>query len=143
MGYRWYDAKAIEPLFPFGFGLSYTEFKYSHLQTTVQADQVRLTFDITNSGGRDGAEVAQIYVGEAGAPVLRPPKELKEFAKVTLKVGETKTVAKSLPLRAFAHYDVGTHAWVVDHGNYQIAVGSSSRDLRQEAVITLGGRTLP
>jgi beta-glucosidase len=131
VGYRWYDAKKIEPLFPFGFGLSYTTFTYSNLRVSSTGPAAALVeCDITNSGPRAGAEVAQLYLQPAHSVVVRPEKELKGFAKVSLAPGETKTVRIGLNARSFAYYSVEKHSWVVDAGDFGILVGSSSRDIR-------------
>jgi beta-glucosidase len=134
VGYRWFDTKNIEPLFPFGHGLSYTGFKYSGLKLVQDGDAkspaVTVEFELANSGRRDGAEVAQVYVQEANPPVTRPAKELKGFAKIFLKPGEKQKVSIRLDPGAFAHYDPGQKGWVADKGDYNIIVGSSSRDIR-------------
>lgn len=137
VGYRWYDTKHIAPLFPFGFGLSYTMFSFAHLHVTPAADRdtFNVSFDVTNTGKRAGAEVAQIYVSAPPASVLRPARELKGFQRVTLSPGETQTVTLDLPRRAFAYFDPAAHAWTVAPGNYTVAVGSSSRDLPLNAPI--------
>jgi beta-glucosidase len=134
VGYRWFDTKQIEPLFPFGHGLSYTQFKYSGLKLTQSGDNekpaVTVEFALANSGRRNGAEVAQVYVQEVNPGVMRPVKELKGFAKVFLKAGEEQQVSIRLDRAAFAHYDPDRKGWVADKGNYKIIVGSSSRDIR-------------
>ena len=126
VGYRWFDAKKIAPLFPFGHGLSYTTFAYSNFATNGR----NVDFDITNTGNRPGAEVAQVYVGLPNAPVPEPPIQLAGFSKAPLQPGETVHVHIVLDDRAFSYWDTATHAWVVAPGPYRIAVGSSSRDLR-------------
>ena len=131
VGYRWYDAKGIEPLFPFGFGLSYTTFAYKNLRVTPTGPAtVSVECDVTNAGDRAGAEVVQLYVEPPKASVPRPPRELKGFARVELAPGETRTVRLELTPRSFAYYAVPEHSWSVEAGTYGIAVGSSSRDLR-------------
>jgi beta-glucosidase len=133
VGYRWYDAKNIEPLFPFGYGLSYTHFAYANLvflpNRTPTGLPVTVQFDITNTGGRAGAEVAQVYVHPVNPAVSRPDKELKGFVKVFLQPGETRNVSVTLDESAFSYYDVGTRSWVAARGNYKILIGRSSRDL--------------
>jgi beta-glucosidase len=134
VGYRWYDAKKIEPLFPFGFGLSYTTFTYSNLRVSSTGPASALVeCDITNSGSRAGAEVAQLYVQPGHPAVERPEQELKGFVKVALAPGETKTVRIGLNARSFAYYEAEKHVWAVDAGDYGILVGSSSRDIRLHA----------
>jgi len=134
VGYRWFDAKQIEPLFPFGHGLSYTSFKYSNLKLTGGNDPanpaVTVEFDLANTGARAGAEVAQIYAQEENPSVSRPPKELKGFAKAALQPGETRRITVRLDRSAFAFYDPGKKGWVAEKGAYKILVGSSSRDIR-------------
>ncbi len=133
VGYRWYDTKAIEPLFPFGYGLSYTRFAYTNLNLvqTSGATGLPLTveFEIANTGGRAGAEVAEIYVQPVNPGVFRPVKELKGFVKVFLQPGEKQPVAVTLDKNAFSYYDVGTRCWVAAKGEYKILVGRSSRDI--------------
>jgi len=138
VGYRWFDTKKIEPLFAFGHGLSYTQFKYANLKLVPGKDGlVTAQFEVTNTGQREGAEAAQLYVHEAKSAVERPEKELKGFAKVTLKPGQSKTV--SIPLRhdAFAYYDPDKKGWLAEAGDFQIQVGSSSRDLRLDGTFHL------
>jgi beta-glucosidase len=142
VGYRWYDTKKIEPLFPFGFGLSYTEFAYSGLRVTPGAGATAsVECEIANTGSREGAEVVQVYVRPLHAPVDRPEKELKGFAKVSLKAGEKKTVTIPLGSRSFAYYSPEQHAWIDAAGDYAIEVGSSSRDLRLEGRVSLASTT--
>jgi beta-glucosidase len=130
VGYRWFDAKKIEPLFPFGFGLSYTRFEYSDLHLKPSGDgTVTAEFSVSNVGSRDGAEVAQLYVQEVKPRLQRPLKELKGFSKVFLKAGEKKTVAIPLDERSFAFYDPDKKSWIAEAGDFKIFVGGSSREL--------------
>jgi beta-glucosidase len=131
VGYRWFDTKNIAPLFPFGHGLSYTDFKYSALEL-MPGKNAALTvrFEIENTGRRDAAEVAQIYVADVEASLPRPVKELKGFQKVFLKAGEKKTVSIALNQNAFAFYDPQSQSWIAEKGAFKILVGSSSRDIR-------------
>jgi beta-glucosidase len=132
VGYRWFDTKHIEPQFPFGFGLSYTSFAYSNLKlvdTGTSGAMVTAQFDLTNTGSRDGAEVAELYVHQDNPGLPRPDKELKGFKKVFLKAGETQTVSIPLDRAAFAYYDPAKKSWVAEKGAFQILVGGSSRDL--------------
>jgi len=139
VGYRYYDAKEIEPLFPFGYGLSYTTFEYE----SVAVDKRRLTDEeklhvqvtVRNSGRRAGKEIVQLYVKDLESGVHRPEKELKGFAKVELQPGEAKTVAFELDKRAFAYYNVALKDWHVESGEFAIRVGASSRDIRLEEVV--------
>jgi beta-glucosidase len=131
VGYRWFDTKKIEPLFPFGHGLSYTTFKYSKLKLVNRKGYaVSVQFDVANSGNKEGSEVAQVYVQEGQPSLPRPLKELKGFEKVSLKPGETKTISIPLDDRAFAYYAPDKQSWVSDAGDYKVLVGSSSRDIR-------------
>ena len=131
VGYRGYDAKGINPLYPFGYGLSYTSFAYGDLKINETPNgKVMATFSITNSGSREGAEIAQLYVVPSTAKVQRPPQELKGFSKVHLKAGETKLVSIELNRDAFAYWNTEAQHWVVEEGSYGIHVGASSRDIR-------------
>jgi beta-glucosidase len=145
MGYRGYQKLARTPQFPFGFGLSYTTFSYSHLAVTAppragKADsgaRYQVTFDVTNTGSRAGADVEQIYVGESHPKIARPIRELKGFARSDLKPGETRTVSVPLNARSFAYYDVGAQMWRADAGEYRVELGSSSADIVASAVLSL------
>lgn len=130
LGYRHYDKAGSKPAFPFGYGLSYTTFKYGNLSVSPQSSDlavpVMVSFDVTNTGSREGAEVAEVYVGDGHAPVTRPVKELKGFSKVMLKPGETRQVQVSLDRRAFSYYDVEKKDWVAAPGEFTILIGGSS-----------------
>ncbi len=126
VGYRYYETAQVPVLYPFGFGLSYTEFEYSGL--TVNEDGI--SFTVKNIGEKDGAEVSQLYVRLKEARVFRPNKELKGFAKTFLKVGESKTVTIPFDDKTFRYYNVKTCKWEIEGGNYEIIVGASSADLR-------------
>lgn len=132
VGYRWFDAKEIEPLFPFGFGLSYTQFKYSNLKLIPGSDDDLLIVqcDITNIGVRDGAEVVELYIHPNHPSLPRPPKELKGFARISLKAGATGTITIPLKRSAFAYYDPAKRGWVAQKGDYGIEIGSSASDVR-------------
>ncbi len=132
VGYRWFDTKSIEPLFPFGYGLSYTRFEYSNLKLTPGKDSSSFvaTFDVKNVGTRDGGEVAQLYVQHLNPRLARPLKELKGFNKVFLKAGEQKSVTIPIERNSFAFYDPERKAWAAEKGDYKILIGSSSRDIR-------------
>jgi beta-glucosidase len=146
VGYRWFDAKKIKPLFPFGHGLSYTTFKYSNLNLVPAHDAsgplVTVEFKLANTGSRAGAEVAQVYVQEASPSLPRPLKELKGFKKVFLQPGEKQKVSVALDRNAFAHYDPDKKGWVADKGAYKILVGSSSRDLLLDGKFKLAETTV-
>ena len=141
LGYRHFDKAAVKPLFPFGFGLHYTKFSYGNLTVSpasLQGDgPVTVSFDLTNMGDREGAEVAEVYVGEPHAIVPRPVKELKGFAKVDLKPGETKRETVTLNRRAFSYYDEKAKAWKADPGGFTIGVGSSSQDIELTGQLSL------
>jgi beta-glucosidase len=134
VGYRWFDTKNIEPLFAFGHGLSYTTFKYSNLKVVRSGDAnspgATVEFEITNTGKRAGAEVAQVYVQDVKASVARPMKELKGFQKMALQPGETKTVTVTLDRIALAYFDEKQSSWVAEAGEFKVLVGASARDIR-------------
>ncbi|HLG61391.1 MAG TPA: glycoside hydrolase family 3 C-terminal domain-containing protein [Ktedonosporobacter sp.] len=141
VGYRYYDKKQVAPLFPFGFGLSYTTFGYSALRLSAQEigpdDTLQVSVDVTNMGPRAGKEVVQLYVRDRQARLQRPEKELKAFAKVHLEPGECKTVTLSIGRSALAYYDDSLHQWVAEAGEFDVLVGASSRDIRALATFTL------
>lgn len=132
MGYRWYDEEHIKPLFPFGYGLSYTSFVYKNLKIVPESgDRVSVTFTITNTGKRRGAEVAELYVGLPSSPeVPEPPKELKGFERVELAPGRSATAHFLLDREALSYWDIHTHGWKMLSGKFQIYAASSSRDIR-------------
>ncbi len=132
VGYRHYDRTQTQPLFAFGFGLSYTEFAFSNLRVTpaaAKSPEATVSFDVQNTGSRAGAEVAQVYVSDPSAKVLRPFEELKGFARVELRPGETRHVSIALDRRSFAYWDVSKHDWTVDAGRFIVRVGDSSVNL--------------
>ena len=139
VGYRGYEHNRVKPLFPFGFGLSYTSFKYSNLaiHPTGEAGNYAVSFDVTNTGARAGADVAQVYVSEDHPSVPRPPQELKGFARVDLNPGETRRVSVPLTARSFTWYDTKAAAWHADAGAFTIHVSRSSADPQLEGKITL------
>jgi beta-glucosidase len=147
VGYRHYDAHQIEPLFPFGYGLSYTTFKYENLVVSPAtasfandpAQQIAVDFDITNSGAVSGAEVAQVYVGKPALPggLQEPPDWLKGFQKLLLEPAASGHLHLVLDARAFSYWDVASHGWKIAPGTYKILVGSSSRDIRLRGTVTL------
>lgn len=141
VGYRYYEKKKIEPLFPFGFGLSYTTFAYRNLRlssdTIAPDDTLTVSIDVTNTGSRAGHEVVQLYVRDVESSLVRPPKELKAFAKIDLDPGETKTVILSLDRDSLAYYDDRLAQWIAEAGTFEVLVGSSSVDIHASAAFTL------
>jgi beta-glucosidase len=141
VGYRYYEKKRLAPLFPFGFGLSYTTFGYSNLRlsaTAIHPDEtLHVSVDVTNTGARGGPEIVPLYVRDDAATVQRPEKELKAFAKVALQPGETRTVTLALDRDAFAFFQDVERCWVVEAGIFEILVGASSADIRARARVTL------
>lgn len=142
VGYRYYDAKALEPLFPFGHGLSYTQFEYSGLtlgSSRIREDEtLTVSVRIKNAGEVPGKEIVQLYVSDREASVARPPKELKGFEKIELQPGEEKTVIFELNKRAFAYYDVELGDWYVESGFFDIMIGRSSRDIAAAEAVYVG-----
>jgi beta-glucosidase len=141
VGYRYYEKKDIQPLFPFGFGLSYTNFSYRHLAIRGTGTDVEVRFELSNTGIVAGQEVVQLYVRDVQSKLVRPEKELKAFAKIHLEAGESKSVVFNLKQDAFAYYDPAKKAWVAEAGEFEILLGSSSADIRLSAVYTLAEAT--
>lgn len=137
MGYRGYDKTGVKPLFPFGFGLSYTTFAYSDLKIAQDGEEFVVTYTVKNTGKVAGAEVSQVYVKDNECRLVRPEKELKGFNKTFLKPGESKTVSVRLGEEAFRMFDPVKHQWVVEPGDFTIMVGSSSADLRLTGTCTV------
>lgn len=141
VGYRYYEKKNMEVLFPFGHGLSYTTFQYSNLtldkEEMTDTDTLTVTVDITNTGTRAGKEAVQLYVADQESTVARPLKELKDFAKVSLEPGETKTLTFTLGKRAFAYWNTRIHNWHVESGLFDIIIGSSSAKPELTASVTV------
>ncbi len=148
VGYRYYDYKDMEVLFPFGHGLSYTSFGYSGLKldkkSVKDGERLQVSVDITNEGSVFGKEIVQLYVRDPESTAVRPVRELREFAKVALEPGETKTVTFTLSERAFAYYEPKIHDWYVEPGEFVIEIGRSSRDIvLSESVMVEGTVLLP
>jgi beta-glucosidase len=141
VGYRWYDAQGEDPLFPFGYGLSYTRFAFSHLAVTPARGRVTVGVDVTNTGSRSGAEVAQVYLTFPAA-AGEPPRQLKGFAKVYLRPGERRHVRLTLDQRAFAIWDSAAQNWTTLAGRYRVSVGDSSRDLPLSAPVNIRATTI-
>lgn len=150
VGYRGYEPSGTKPLFPFGFGLSYTTFSYSNLSikplsNTESGPRYEVSFDVKNTGTREGADVAQVYVGDTQTKVPRPAKELKGFVKVNLQAGETRRVSVVLDGRALSYYDVKAKQWRADPGEFNVFVGRSSEQIELRGKLTLptpaGGRS--
>ena len=139
IGYRYYDSAKKDVLFPFGYGLSYTDFKYSALKLSKKkikdTDELTVSFKIKNTGKVAGAEIAQLYVRDCESTIFRPEKELRGFKKVYLEPGEEKTVELTLSKRAFAYYNINISDWHVESGEFEILVGASSRDIRLEGKV--------
>ncbi len=144
IGYRYYDMKDVEPLYPFGYGLSYTSFAYENLRLSTDlmavGGKIEAQIDVRNTGTRAGKEVVQLYVRDVASRLVRPPKELKGFEKVALAPGEAKTVRFTLTEKELSYYDPDVKAWVAEAGVFEILIGSSSRDIRASGKFTLQGR---
>jgi beta-glucosidase len=143
VGYRGYEKNGTKPLFPFGYGLSYTTFKYSNLDIKKIANsdpanpRYEVSFDVKNTGSSEGADVAQVYVGDTHAQVPRPIKELKGFTKVSLRAGETKRVTVPIGGRALSYYDVNGKQWRADAGDFEVLVGRSAEQIELRGKLTL------
>ena len=136
VGYRWFDTKGLPVVYPFGYGLSYTTFDYSNLNTDKetydQADTIQATFTLTNTGDREGAEVAQLYVSDPVCSVMRPVKELKGFKKVFLKPGESRRITLDIPVSSLAFYSEAQSQFVVEPGEFILQLGASVSDIKQK-----------
>jgi beta-glucosidase len=141
IGYRYYDAKEMPVLFPFGHGLSYTTFAYSNARVPAQTfrdvDGLTVTVDVTNTGNMAGKEIVQVYVHDRASGLVRPEKELKGFAKVALQPGDTKSVAIRLDFRAFAYYHPAYGQWITEEGDFDILIASSAADIHHTLTVTL------
>jgi beta-glucosidase len=141
IGYRYYDAREVPVLFPFGYGLSYTTFAYGNPVVSAKSfkdvDGLTVTVDVTNTGSVAGKEIVQFYVHDQKSGLVRPPKELKGFAKVELQPGETKSVSVQLDFRAFAFYHPEFKQWITEDGEFDILIGASAADIRHSLTVTL------
>ncbi len=141
VGYRWYEAESVKPLFPFGHGLSYTEFEYGDVKLNKRSmrkgGKISVTVPVTNTGSVAGAETVQFYIADIESSVDRPVKELKGFAKLYLEPGETKTATVTLDESALSFYDVAAQSWIAEPGRFRVIVGASSEDIRGEAEFKL------
>jgi beta-glucosidase len=138
VGYRAFDAAGREVAYPFGHGLSYTTFAYDDLAVRVSGTDVTVEVTVSNTGGRTGREVAQLYVGDPEAGVARPPRELKGFAAVELGPGEQRRITFALHARDLSYWSSTERGWLLEGGEFTIEVGASSRDIRQSATVTVG-----
>ena len=139
VGYRYYQTAGVPVAFPFGYGLSYTQFAYSDLQAAPQG----VTLTVTNTGSRAGAEIVQLYVAKPGAEILRPAQELKGFTKIRLEAGESKTVSIPLDDKAYRYWNTKTDSWEIEGGAYELRVGASSADIRLTATVDIVGTDAP
>jgi beta-glucosidase len=147
VGYRGYERNHTKPLFPFGYGLSYTTFKYRNLAVNAvsgvsaggdsSGPRYEVSFDLTNAGARAGDEVAQVYIADTHASVPRPPKELKGFARVSLQPGETRRITVPLDIRSLAYYDVNGRQWRAEAGTFDVLVGASTEQIELTGKLTL------
>ena len=140
IGYRHFDKSSIEPLYPFGYGLSYTAFEYGSLRLNTErlkkGDRLTVSFDVKNTGSRDGAEVAQLYIRDIDASEPRPVKELKGFEKIFLKPGEVKTLKIEIDELALSFYSSKKKQWIAERGKFEILVGSSSKDIKLKRIFS-------
>ncbi|WP_417351399.1 glycoside hydrolase family 3 C-terminal domain-containing protein [Flavobacterium alkalisoli] len=141
IGYRWFDTKNVEPLYPFGYGLSYSTFKLENAKADKKSykedDTITVTVDVKNTGKQDGKEVVQLYVSKAESAVERAAKELKGFNKVMVKAGNTEKVNIKVPVKELAYYDETTKGWVVEKGSYTFKLGNSSKNITQEVTVNV------
>ncbi|MBD7957652.1 glycoside hydrolase family 3 C-terminal domain-containing protein [Microbacterium sp. Sa4CUA7] len=139
VGYRWFDARSLPVAYPFGHGLSYTSFAYGPPAASVDGEALRVTVTVTNTGGRAGREVVQLYTAVPASTVPRAPRELRAFAGVTLEAGESREVELTVPLGDLAHWDLRRDRWIVEGGEYRVDVAASSRDVRGSVTVTVVG----
>lgn len=141
VGYRWFDTQKIEPLYPFGYGLSYTTFAFDNAKTDKKSyaanETITVSVTVKNTGKVDGQEVVQLYSSKSDSKITRAAQELKGFQKVLVKAGNLQTVMIQVPVKELAYYNVDTKKWMVEPGNYTFKLGSSSRDIKKEVVVTI------
>ncbi|MFV8465470.1 glycoside hydrolase family 3 C-terminal domain-containing protein [Flavobacterium sp. LB1P62] len=141
VGYRWFDTKKTEPLYPFGYGLSYTSFTFDNAKTDKKGYSVNETITVSvtvkNTGKVDGKEVVQLYTSKSDSKITRAAQELKGFQKVLVAAGNSQTITIQVPVKELAYYNVATKKWTVEPGNYTLKLGSSSRDIKKEVVVTI------
>lgn len=141
VGYRWFDTKKIEPLYPFGFGLSYTTFAFENAKTDKKSyttnETIAVSITVKNTGKVDGQEVVQLYSSKSDSKITRAAQELKGFQKILVAAGKSETITIQVPVKELAYYDVATKKWTVEPGNYTLKLGNSSRDIKKEVVVTI------
>lgn len=141
VGYRWFDTKKIEPLFPFGHGLSYTTFKYGNAiadkKVMGATGKIKISIPVTNTGTRDGSEVVQLYIKDIKSSVMRPEKELKAFEKVKLRSGESRMIDFKIDASHLQFYDDVSRKWVLEPGRFEVIIGSSSKDIKSKIEFTV------
>ena len=137
VGYRWFDTKAVKPMYAFGHGLSYVDFEYGAMKASAKKDVVKVTFTLANKGGMTADEVVQLYVSRPDATVAWPVKELKAFERVTLGAGETRSVTLEIPVKDLRYWNVDKNAWDLEHGKLELLLGGASDDIRQKAEVTI------
>ncbi|MFV8376270.1 glycoside hydrolase family 3 C-terminal domain-containing protein [Flavobacterium sp. LB1P71] len=141
VGYRWFDTKKIEPLYPFGYGLSYTTFAFDNARTDKKSyaanETITVSVTVKNTGKVDGKEVVQLYTSKSDSKITRAAQELKGFQKVLVAAGNSQTITIQVPVKELAYYNVATKKWTVEPGNYTLKLGSSSRDIKKEVVVTI------
>nr|WP_315240657.1 glycoside hydrolase family 3 C-terminal domain-containing protein [uncultured Flavobacterium sp.] len=141
VGYRWFDTKKIDPLYPFGYGLSYTSFTFENAKANKTAyasgETISVSINVKNTGKTDGKEVVQLYVSKSDSKVTRAAKELKGFKKVFVKAGSSQPVTIQVPVKELAYYDVASKKWIVEPGKYTLSLGNSSRDIKKEIVVNI------
>ncbi|PXY44609.1 glycoside hydrolase family 3 C-terminal domain-containing protein [Flavobacterium hydrophilum] len=141
VGYRWFDTKKIAPLYPFGYGLSYTSFAFENTKADKEAyasnETISVSVEVKNTGKTDGKEVVQLYASKSNSKVTRAEKELKGFVKTLVKSGDSNTVTIKVPVKELAYYDAAAKKWTVEPGKYTLKIGNSSRDIKKEIVVTI------